>query len=70
MVVYVACRVPNDPRGEWASGVQVGRILYPSRHFRTEREAKDDARALNAALRKGGAVAETFEAALATLVKD
>jgi hypothetical protein len=69
MAQFVCCRIANDPRGEWASGVQVGGTFYLSLNFRTEREAKNDARALNAALRKGGAIAKDFEATLAVLAR-
>jgi hypothetical protein len=33
IVAFAVRRVPHDPRGEWASGIEDGGRFYPSIHF-------------------------------------
>jgi hypothetical protein len=52
MIVAVAVRrVPHDPRGEWASGIEDGGRFYPSSNFPNRRAARRDAAAMTAALK-------------------
>jgi hypothetical protein len=48
--IFTARRIPNDPRGEWCSGIEDGGLFYPSLHFRTRREAAKDSAAIDAVL--------------------
>jgi hypothetical protein len=44
-------RIPHDPRGEWASGIEDGGRFYPSTHVASPRAAQRDATAMTAALK-------------------
>jgi hypothetical protein len=52
-ITFVVYFVPNDPQGEWVTGIEASPSrFYPSRHFPTESAAAIDAVAMNAALRR------------------
>jgi hypothetical protein len=50
-LTFAVHRLPHDPRGEWASGIEDGDRFYPSIHFRCRRAAQRDAAAMTAASR-------------------
>ena len=45
IVAFAVRRVPHDPRGEWASGIEDGGRFYPSIHFPSRSGAQGDAAA-------------------------
>jgi hypothetical protein len=51
MLAFAVRRIPRDPRGEWASGIEDGGRFYPSIHFPSCLAAQRDAAAMTAALK-------------------
>jgi hypothetical protein len=51
-------RIPHDPRGEWASGIEDGGRFYPSIHSPSRRAAQRDAAAMTAALKANPKIAD------------
>jgi hypothetical protein len=56
-MIFIVHRIPNDPRAEWASGIEDGGAFYVLIHFRTWREAAANAAAMNVALKANPRVA-------------
>jgi hypothetical protein len=48
---FAVRRIPHDPRGEWASGIEDGGRFYPAIHFPSRPAAQRDAAAMTAALK-------------------
>ena len=49
-LAFAVRRIPHDPRGEWASGIEDGGRFHPSINFPNRRAAQRDATAMTAAL--------------------
>jgi hypothetical protein len=56
--LFAVYRIPNHPKGEWTSGVEVQGAFYAALSFATCREAIADARAMNDALRANPRIAD------------
>ena len=50
-LAFAVRRIPYDPRGEWASGIEDGGRFYLSIHFPSRLAAQRDATAMTAALK-------------------
>ena len=61
---FAVRHIPHDPRGEWASGIEDGGRFYPSIHFRTRRDATEDAAAMTAALKANPQLAQKLARAI------
>ena len=57
-VAFAIRRIPHDPHGEWASGIEDGGRFYPSIHFPSPRAAHRDAAAMTAALKSNPQLAD------------
>jgi hypothetical protein len=57
-LAFAVRRVPHDPRGEWASGIEDSVRFYPSIHFPSRRAAQRDAAAMTAALKANAKIAD------------
>jgi hypothetical protein len=55
-LAFAVHRIPHDPRGEWASGIEDGGRFYPSIHFPNRRQR--DAAAMTAALKANPQLAD------------
>jgi hypothetical protein len=57
-LAFAVRRIPHDPRGEWASGIEDGGGFYPSIHFPSRLAAQRDASAMSAALKANSQLAD------------
>jgi len=59
-LAFAVRRIPHDPRGEWASGIEDGAVFYPSIQFPSRLAAQRDAAAMTAALKANPQLADEF----------